>query len=158
MTVPVGFTVSAAALAVYREWERLTNELAVAVSQLGSAIGSKQAVAAAALVPRVETLLQQASNAAGRYAEYKIPVAPEVQQRWVSVLTRMQAVLRDAKALQGTVSLPPLTLSGASDTTGQGWFDVGFQIPGTRVVVPWVAVAGIVAVVGVAFYMSKRRR
>lgn len=158
MTVPAGLAVSAIALTVYREWERLTNELAVAVAQLAAAVGDRKAVEAAAMVPRVESLLQQASNAAKQYATYKLPVAPEVQQRWVSVLTRMQSALNGAKALKGTASAAPIMLSDDGGVMPPSPLDAGFRIPGTNVVVPWVAVVGVAAVVLAGVYFSRRRK
>lgn len=158
MTVPAGAVLASATfLAAYREWERLTNDLAVQSARLAEVVGAKRYAEAYDLAAVVESLVKSASDAAGMYASYKIPIAPEVIDRWKSVLRRSQDAIAGARNLPANVSLPPLVT--ATDSTGSvSMIDAGFRFPGTSVVVPWVAVVGVAVVVGVGFYFSRRNR
>lgn len=54
-------------------------------------------------------------------------------------------------AMKKTQSLPPVVVTGAASTSG-------WKIPGTNIIVPWIAVAAVVGFVGVAWYVVSQRR
>lgn len=139
------------------EWKRAMDALAVEVSRLASlASGSGDRAAVTRLASNVESLLSLAARAAGAVNAAGAIVPADVQQRWVSILTRVQAALQAARAMSGVAvpqSLAPVTITADVPDPRSG-----LRIPGTSIVVPWLAVVGVAIVVGVGFYVSTRRK
>lgn len=141
-------------LTALREWTGLMDSLAVQVAKLSAAVGGKRGAEVAQLRPAVESVLSLATKAAGLVGSLKVPVPADVQQRWVSVLTRTQSALKDAESMVGRTQV---TVSGSSlpvpaDVSTEGW-----RIPFTNIVMPWAAVIGVVAVAGIGLYFSRKR-
>lgn len=157
MTVPWGAVAAGLVpvvdgLTALREWTGLMDSLAVQVAKLSAAVDGKRGAEVAQLRPAVESVLSLASKAAGVVGSLKVPVPADVQQRWVSVLTRAQSALKNAESMIGRsqvtvgASLLPVPVST------EGW-----RIPFTNIVMPWSAVIGILAVAGVGLYFSRKR-
>lgn len=139
------------------EWKRAMDSLAVEVSRLASlAAGSGDRAGLARLASNVESLLSVASRAAAAVGASGAIVPADVQQRWVSILTRMQAAMQAARSVSGAnvpQALPPVVVT--EDVPDPR---AGLRIPGTSIVVPWLAVVGVALVVGVGLYVSRRRK
>ena len=139
------------------EWKRAMDSLAVEASRLASlAAGSGDRAAVTRLASNVESLLSLASRAAAAFGAAGGAVPADVQQRWVSILTRVQSALQAARLLSGVATpqaLGPVTITADAPDPRSG-----LRIPGTSIVVPWLAVVGVVIVVGVGAYVSMRRK
>ncbi|MFA6118263.1 MAG: hypothetical protein WC729_30030 [Sphingomonas sp.] len=130
------------------------DSLALEVSKLAALAARGDQTDATQMLPRVESLLSIASRAGATYGAFHPVVPADVQQRWVSILTRTQSALQAARAhaVSGPSSLPILLPAGAPDPRD------GFKIPFTNIVLPWAAVLGVALVVGVGLYVSRRRK
>lgn len=130
-------------------WASRVNVLAEAVTRLQEAVTNRQPSLAVVRRKAVEDALKTATAAASAVASTGLQPPAQVQEQWIATLTRMDAVLRAAQALALDASVNGG--SSAVDTAG-------FRIPGTAIIVPWAAVLAVLAVGGVAWYVSRRKR
>lgn len=134
--------------ALAQSWQSATADLAAAVARLRESVESRSPALTRVRVTAVESALKDATAAANAFVRSGAQVSDVQQSQWVGTLTQMGEVMR---AAQNFLKEVPVQNGGA------GALDAGFRIPGTQIVVPWAAALAVVAVVGVAWYATRRR-
>lgn len=130
-------------------FESAIRGLAEASARLDAAVDQRALALIAVRRKAVEAALKVASSAAAAIGNAKVAVPTDVHSQWVATLTGMQGSLRRADDL-----LKDAEAQGAIPSP----LDAGFQIPGTNVIVPYVALFAMAAVAGLAWYATKGKR
>lgn len=148
MTMP--FTAATASTVAALTWDRAMTALSGEVQRLLDAVVRGDRTATQNATVAVNASYQAAVKAAKAYSEGGLKPTEAMQSRWVTVLTAMDNAMRSARTVVGDAQfLPPVVVTGELS---------GFRIPGTSIIVPWIAIAGVAAVVIAGIYFSKRRR
>lgn len=130
-------------------WTAATADLQADVSRLQQAVAQRGVSLVRVRLAAVEESYKVAVQAASAVAAAGLTPPTAVQTGWVAVLSAMAPIMQNARQL---------IAESPSANGGNGMLDAGARIPGTNIVVPWAAVLGILAVGGVAWWVTRRRR
>lgn len=130
-------------------WSAATTDLQADISRLQQAVAQRGVSLVRVRLAAVEESYKAAVQAATAFAATGGTPPSALQSTWVAVLSAMSPVVQNARQL---------VAESPSPNGGNSVVDAGLRIPGTSIVVPWVAVLSILAVGGVAWWVSRRKR